>query len=139
MRKIKYILYLVVLLLVSVGCTKAAPPAIPEEALQGSSEIISANPEIEDPEIVVEEDVIKFYMVPAEGQKASQERLRALGEEYLKLLGGYVAGDEFTGPTDESYGGVYDFYDAEIIIEGERGAVLDRGTKAKGDNEIKWE
>ena len=132
------ILIVVTTLIATVGCTKA-PPEISDEALQGSTDIIKANPEIMDPEIVVEDDLLKFYMVPTEGEGASKERLRQIGVDYLKLLGGYVVGDELTAPTEESYGGLYDFYDVEIIFEGDRGTIIDRGTKAKGENEIKWE
>lgn len=140
MHRTKFILCLVSILLLTVGCTNTlAPPLeITEEALEGSSEIISTNPEIDDAEIMVEDGLLKFFIVPEEGQEISQERLRQLGEDYVRLLGGYAAGDEVTGPTEESYGGIYDFYDVEIIIEGERGTFLDRGTKAKGENEIQW-
>jgi hypothetical protein len=139
MKKRTLLIFIIVsTLILTVGCSKA-PPEISDEALQGSTDIIKANPEIMDPEIVVEDDLIKFYMVPTEGEDASKERLRQIGVDYLKLLGGYVAGDELTAPTDESYGGLYDFYDVEIIFEGDRGTVIDRGTKAKGENEINWE
>ena len=137
MRKFAYI-FLLVLLLLSVGCT-AAPPEIPEEALQGSTELISANADIEDPEIIVEDDEITFYIVPAEGLDLSQDRLREVAMDYVKILAGYVATDEMSGPSEESYGGIYDYYDVEIIIEGERGAVQDKGSMAKGENQIQWQ
>ena len=138
MRKSAYILLLVLLLILSVSCT-AAPPEIPEEALQGSSELISANADIDDPEIIVEDDLITFYLVPAEGLDVSQDRLREVVVDYVKILAGYVATDEMPGPSEESYGGIYDYYDIEIIVEGERGAVLDKGTMAKGENQIQWQ
>lgn len=136
MRKFAYI-FLLVLLLLSVGCT-AAPPEIPEEALQGSTELISANADIEDPEIIVEDDEITFYIVPAEGFDVSLDRLREVAVDYVKLLGGYVATEEIPGPSEESYGGIYDYYDVEIIIEGERGTVLDKGTMEKDEKQIQW-
>lgn len=138
MRKINFIVYLVIILSILVSCSPA-PPEISEEALTGSAELINANPEIEDPEVIVEDDTLKFYIVPAEGQEVSEERLKELGLDFVKLLGGYVSGDEMAGPSDESYGEIYDYYDVEIIVEGERGAVLYRGTKVKGEAEVQWE
>ncbi|WFA08526.1 hypothetical protein [Tissierella sp. Yu-01] len=138
MRKIKFIAYLAIIFSILVSCSPA-PPKIPEEALTGSAELIDANPEIEEPEIIVEDDTLKFYLIPAEGQEESEERLKQLGVDFMKLLGGYVSSDEIAGPSDESYGEIYDYYNVEIIVEGERGAVLYRGIKAKGESEIQWE
>ncbi len=138
MRKINFIVYLVIILSILAGCA-GNRPEIPEEALTGSADLINANPEIEDPEIIVEDDTLKFYLVPAEGQEESEERLKQLGIDFVKLLGGYVSGDELAGPSDESYGDIYDYYNVEIIVEGERGAVLYKGTKAKGEAEVQWE
>ena len=156
MRKEISVFLIIVLLIGLIGCNPAKPetpgtpeapgtpvtpeiPGISEDALTGSAELINANPEIENPEIIVEDDALKFYMVPVEGQEASGERLKQLGIDFMKILAGYVANEELAGPSGESYGQLYDYYDAEIIVEGERGAVLYRGRKAKGETDIKWE
>ena len=99
-----------------MSCAKE-PPEISEKAIQGSK-LISANADIEDAEIIVEDDEITFYIVPAEGLDVSLDRLREVAVDYVKLLGGYVATEEIPGPSEESYGGIYDYYDVEIIIEG---------------------
>ncbi|MDD2446727.1 MAG: hypothetical protein PHY91_03430 [Tissierellia bacterium] len=138
MRKFACILLLVLLLVLFVSCT-AAPPEIPEEALQGSTELISSNTDIEDPEIIVEDDMITFYLVPGQGLDVSEDRLREVGTDYLKILAGYVATEEMSGPSEESYGGIYDYYNVEIIIEGQRGAILHKGTMGKGENQIQWQ
>ena len=137
MRRFAYVFLLVLLLVLFVSCAKE-PPEIPEKAIQGSTELISANADIEDAEIIVEDDEITFYIVPAEGFDVSLDRLREVAVDYVKLLGGYVATEEIPGPSEESYGGIYDYYDVEIIIEGERGTVLDKGTMEKDEKQIQW-
>lgn len=137
MKKILYILCSVLVLASLAGCTSKRPE-ISEEALVGSAQIIESNAEIDDAEVIVEKNKIKLYIAPLD-VSASDERLRELGVDFMKILGGYTAGDELEAPTEESYGELYDYYDAEIIIEGEHGAVLDKATKAKGKNEIIWQ
>ena len=36
-------------------------------------------------------------------------------------------------------GEIYDYYNVEIIIEGEKGEVLDKGTMSRGEHEVKWQ
>lgn len=138
MRKSLYVILLVLVSILFVGCT-ASLPELRSEAVEGATELIDANPDIDDPEIVLEDDLIKFYFAQGEGLTVSQDRLRQLGIDYVKLLAGYVATDEIAGPSEDSYGQIYDYYDVEIIIEGERGEVLDTGIMKKGKHEIQWQ
>lgn len=136
--KIKQIiLYAVIFLIIGAGCT-AKRPEISEEALIGSAQLMEANQEIEDAEIIVEGNKIKFYLVPMEELDVPQERMRELGEDFLKFLGGYVANEELLGPSEDSYGQIFDYYDVEIVIEGHR-TVLDKGTMTKASNQLIWQ
>lgn len=94
--------------------------------------------EIEDAEVIVDENKLKFYLVPSEDLDITQERMRELGEDFLKFLGGYVANEDLLGPSEESYGQIYDYYDVEIVIEGYR-TILDKGTMKKATNQLIWE
>ncbi|MBC8587525.1 hypothetical protein [Paratissierella segnis] len=136
MKKILYILCVTLALVSLAGCTSR--PEISEEALGGSAQILESNVEVDDAEIIVEKNKIMFYIAPLD-VSSSDERLRELGVDFVKVLGGYTAGEELEAPTEEYYGELYDYYDVEIIIEGEHGAVLDKATKAKGKNEIVWQ
>lgn len=136
--KIKQIiLYAVIFLIIGAGCT-AKRPEISEEALIGSAQLMEANQEIEDAEVILDENKLKFYLLPSENLDVPKERIRELGEDFLKFLGGYVANEELLGPSEESYGQIYDYYDAEIVIEGYR-EILDIGTMTKASNKIVWE
>lgn len=137
MRKLSYIFCIAIVLVSFVGCTPKRPE-ISEQALVGSAQIIEGNAEIKDAEVVVEKGKIMLYIVPTD-ESVSKERLRELGIDFMKLLAGYTAGDELSGPTEESYGGIYDYYDVEVIVEGEHGSVVDKGTKDKGKSEIVWQ
>ena len=135
MRKL-LILYIVVIIILSVGCT-VNRPEINDESLKGSAQIMESNEEIEEAEVIIEKDEINFYIVPSNDQ-VPRERLRELSANFLKVLSGYTASEDLLGPSDESFGEIYDYYDVEIIIEGYR-EVLDKGNKDKGDPEIQWE
>ncbi len=137
MRKLLYIFCIVIVLVLFVGCTSKRPE-ISEQALAGSAQIIKGNGEVKDTEVIVDESTIKFYMVPTD-ESVSKERLRELGLDFIKVLAGYTVNEELSGPTEESYGEIYDYYNIEIIVEGEHGAVLDKATKAKGKNEVIWQ
>lgn len=137
-RKLLITIILVMCIFI-ISCSTTAPPVISEEALSGSTELILTNPQIEDAEVIVENDKLKFYIVKNKEIDMSQDELRKLGEDYVRLLGGYTANDEIKGPTGESYGEIYEFYDLEIYIEGERGALIGKGIKTKNENNIKWE
>lgn len=138
MVKKRIIILCATLILIIITACIVNRPEISEEALTGSAELMEGNQEIEEAEIILEENKLKFYMVPTEDMEVSQERLRELGADFLRFLGGYVANEELLGPSEESYGGIYDFYDAEIIVEGFR-EVLDKGTMKKASNKIIWE
>lgn len=136
--KIRRIIFYVALFLIIITGCNANRPEIPEEALLGSAQLVETNQEIEEAEVILEENRIKFYLVPTEDTEVSQKRIRELAVDFLKFLGGYVANEDLSGPSDESYGQIYDYYDVEIVIEGFR-EVLDRATMKKGSNEIVWE
>lgn len=137
MKKLHYVIFIAMLLILMVACTPKMP-VISDESLTGSAQIIEGFTEIEEAEVIVEEGKINFYMVPKD-EEVTKERLRELGSDFLKILSGYTQGDDLEGPTEDSYGGIYDYYDAEIIVEGYRGAILERGIKDKGKNEINWQ
>ena len=137
MVKKRIIILCAALILIIITACNLNRPEIPEEALLGSAQLMEANQEIEDAEVILDENKLKFYLVPSENLDIPQERIRELGEDFLKFLGGYVANEELLGPSEESYGQIYDYYDVEIIVEESR-EILDRGIMEKGSNEVVW-
>jgi len=165
MKKLLLVLCISILIVLSVGCSSNAPEVSPEdnqkgsqevspekkpevnqgdssqiseESLTGSAKVVEMYGEIENAEVTIENNKISFYLTPTD-QEISKERLRELSIIFLKALSGYTVNDGLQGPTDESYGQIYDYYDVEMIVEGDRGEVLYTGTKANGENEIKWQ
>ncbi len=141
MKRLLLVLCIIILTISSAACNAnntKPKPEISEETLTGSASIIERYAEIKDPEVIVEDDTIYFYIRPS-GEEVSKEKLRQIGIDFMKALAGYTVDDDLKGPTEESYGEIYDYYNVEIIVEGERGTVLDKGTMSSGENEIKWQ
>jgi len=111
---------------------------IPEQALNGSARIVEMYGEIEDAETIVEDNKITFYLVTG-SQEVSKERLKELSILFIKALSGYTVDYGLQGPSDESYGEIYDYNDAKIMVKNKKDEVIYTGTKAKGKNEIKWQ
>ena len=137
MVKKRIIILCAALILIIITACNLNRPEIPEEALLGSAQLMEANQEIEDAEVILDENKLKFYLVPSENLDIPQERIRELGEDFLKFLGGYVANEELLGPSEDSFGEIYDYYDVEIVIEGYR-EIPDKGTMKKASNQLTW-
>lgn len=137
MRKFVLLLCIIMTMVLNSSCTSKRPE-ISEEALTEGAEAIEMYDEIKDAEVMVENNKIYFYILP-ESEDVPKERLRELSILFLKALSGYTVNEELKGPTDKSYGEIYDYYNVEITVEGYRGAVIDKGIKDKGQNEVKWQ
>ncbi len=159
MKKLLFPLCIILMLTLSIGCSRnenpdnttpdnnVAPdnnvtpgnaPQIEEEALTGSAGIIEKYEEIEYAEAYIENNKLVLYLIPA-NKDVSKEKLREIGISFLKALSGYTVNEGLTGPSEESYGEIYDYYDVEILIEGENGTIIDKGIKPKKENEVKWQ
>ncbi len=114
------------------------PPNITEEAFTGSASIIERYEEIKYAEAYIKNNKLNLYLIPV-NRNIPKERVREIGVFFLKTLSGYTVDVGLKGPSDESYGEIYDYYDVEILIEGEDGTIIDKGTKEKRQNQIKWQ
>jgi len=137
MKKLLLILCVVMLIIPSVSCSPKRPE-ISEHALTGSAQLIENYGEIEYAEAFIEKNKLILYLIPV-NEEVPKERVREIGTLFLKALSGYTVNEGLKGPTDESYGEIYDYYNVEILVEGENGTIIDKGTKSKGKNEIKWQ
>ena len=137
MKKLIIILCIIMFVIPSVSCSPNRPE-ISEEVLTGSAQIIENYGEIEYAEAFMEKNKVILYLIPV-NEEVPKERVREIGVLFLKALSGYTVSEGLEGPTDESYGEIYDYYNVEIQVEGENGTIIDKGTKRKGNNEIKWQ
>ena len=137
MVKKRIIILCAALILIIITACNLNRPEIPEKALLGSAQLMEANQEIEDAEVIIDENKLKFYLLPSDDLDIPQKRMRELGEDFLKFLGGYVANEELLGLSENSYGQIYDYYDVEIVIEGYR-TILDKGIMKKASNQLTW-
>ena len=138
MKKILIITIISLLLIITSSCTPAEPPEIQENWLTVSAEVLKMNIEVDDAEIIRDGGKLSFYIVPSGEREVSIDRMRELGIDFLKIFAGYAVDGDIAGPTDDSLGEIYDYYDVEIIVEGPT-TVLEKGTKARGSKEIIWE
>ncbi|MBU5676510.1 hypothetical protein KQI88_08780 [Alkaliphilus sp. MSJ-5] len=153
MKKLLFLLCIILFLAFGIGCVRnenpdnvvpdnnvvpGKTPNITEETLTGSASIIEKYKEIEYAEAYVENNKLILYLIPI-NKDVPKERVREIGISFLKALSGYTVNEGLKGPTDESYGEIYDYYNVEILVEGENGTIIDKGTKSKGKNEIKWQ
>lgn len=159
MKKLLFPLCIILMLALSIGCSRnenpdnvvpdknVAPdnniapgktPQIKEEAFTGSASIIEKYEEIKYAEAYIENNKLTLYLIRA-NKDVSKEKLREIGISFLKALSGYTVNEGLKGPSDESYGEIYNYYDVEILIEGENGTIIDKGTKSKKENEVKWQ
>lgn len=137
MKKLLIILCIIMFIISSISCSPKKPE-ISEEALAGSAQLIENYGEIDYAEAFIENNKLILYLIPV-NEKVPKERVREIGALFLKALSGYTVNEGIKGPTDESYGEIYDYYDVEILVEGENRTITDKGTKRKGKNEIKWQ
>ncbi|QUH19164.1 hypothetical protein [Alkaliphilus sp. B6464] len=137
MKKLLLTLCVVMLIISSVRCSPKRPE-ISEETLTGSAQLIENYGEIDYAEAFIEKNKLILYLIPV-NEEVPKERVREIGVLFLKALSGYTVNEGLKGPTDESYGEIYDYYNTEILVEGENGTIIDKGTKSKGKNEVKWQ
>lgn len=137
MKKLLIALCIIMVIIPSVSCSPNRPE-ISEEALTGSANVIEKYEEIEYAEAYIEKNKLILYLIPI-NEEVSKERVREIGISFLKALSGYTVDEGLKGPSDESYGEIYDYYNTEILVEGKNGTIIDKGTKSKKENEVKWQ
>ena len=137
MRKFLSVLCIMMLIVLCVSCSPSKPE-ISEEALTGSAHIIQKYEEIDYAEAYIEKNKLILYLMPV-NEEVPKERVREIGIHFLKALSGSTVNDGLKGPSDESYGEIYDYYNTEILVEGKDGTIIDKGTKSKKENEVKWQ
>ncbi|MGX8795530.1 hypothetical protein ACR6HW_05395 [Fusibacter sp. JL298sf-3] len=118
--------------------TKTYP--ITEDMMAVAYGSISKLIEVADAEVIPQEDTLGIVIIVKGG--TDEDRSKEIAELYLKSLSGAAAAtyDDLTGPTDESLGTLYDFYELIVVVgttKDEKDAIA-KGTKVKGAGKIYW-
>lgn len=116
--------------------TDRIPPEIPDKYLDASAKAAEKNPATEVAEVLYENGAVTLNLVVKPG--TSQDVITTIAEDMLRTLGGLMTSEGLKGPADESYGELYTFYSAEIIVADSMEQAVTSGSLVKNSNEIKW-
>lgn len=91
-------------------------------------------------DIIPQEDTLGIAIIVTAG--TTEERAKEIADIYLKSLGGAGAAtyNDLTGPTEDTYGSLYDYYEIIVVVGYSKEPVdtLAKGTKTKGAKKLFW-
>jgi len=116
-------------------------PSIPQQAIDESVVFMRGEVLVKDAAIAIKgRDVVLSLIV---NRATNEETARRLGDNFVRFLAGAVnrwSDDERLNkrPTKDYYGGLWDHYNAHIVVAFDANTVFQRGTKSRRAASIEW-
>ena len=119
---------------------EAPPPVVPQEAIDEAIAFIEQELLVRDAAILIEDRQIVLAL--AVNRAITESAARQLGENFLRFFSGAASrwsdDERITPPISDSYGGLWDHYDAQIIIAFDADTVFQQGAMVRGASRITW-
>ena len=141
--KRKYFLVVLVLILAILlsGCSggeKKVFPNISQEAIQMAIDQIVQFEYVKDAAVTIKDKTISLAVVTS--PLVSKNYAKDVGENFVRLFGTFtaVADNDLEAPTNDSYGGIYEYYDLLICVGTGADNIIVSGAKVTGAKRISW-
>lgn len=110
---------LFILTIITTGCgggEKKVLPKISQEAIQMAIDQIMQSDYVKDAAITIKEETISLAIIVS--PLTSKNYAKDVGESFVRLFGSFTAvtDSELEAPTNDSYGGIYEYYDLLICV-----------------------
>jgi hypothetical protein len=145
-RKYFFIVLFLILAMFLVGCgggEKKVLPNISQEAIQMAIDQIVQFEHVKDAAVTIKDKTISLAVVTS--PLVNKNYAKDVGESFVRLFGTFaaVADSELEAPTNDSYGGIYEYYDYEyydllICVGTGTDNIIVSGAKVTGAKRISW-
>jgi len=130
-----------VLTIMTTGCgggEKKVLPEISQEAIQMAIDQIMQLEYVEDAAVTIKDRTISLAVVTS--PLASKNYAKDVGESFVRLFGTFTAvtNIELEAPTNDNYGGIYEYYDLLICVGTRTDNIIVSGAKVTGAEHISW-
>lgn len=127
------------------GCTSGEEdkvlPEIPDEAIGMAKDQIKGD-SVGDTSIDIDKEKKEIVLAVIVSHSANEIFAKDVGERFARLLSSFTSAlnkdIDLKGPTNESLGEIYDYYDLHIIVGTGPNNVIVHGAKAKGSRVLVW-
>lgn len=118
--------------------TKAFP--VTDDMIEVANNEIRLLNDVVDGNTIPQESTLGIAIIVKPG--TTEERAKEISDKYVRSLAGAAAAtyQELSGPTEESLGSLYDYYELVIVVGYSKAPedTLAKGTKTKGAKKIYW-
>lgn len=140
-RKCFFIILFLVLAIFLSGCSggeKKVLPNISQEAIQMAIDQIVQFEYVKDAAVTIKDKTISLAVVTS--PMVSKNYAKDVGESFVRLFGTFtaVADSELEAPTNDGYGGIYEYYDLLICVGTGTDNIIVSGAKVTGARRISW-
>ena len=130
-----------VLTIMTTGCgggEKKVLPEISQEAIQMAIDQIVQSEYVKDAAVTIKDRTISLAVVTS--PLVSKNYAKDVGESFVRLFGSFTAvtDSELEAPTNDSYGGIYEYYDLLICVGTGTDNIIVSGAKVTGAKYISW-
>jgi len=141
-KKIVYVGLIFLLTIILMGCSSEKEkvlPKISDEAIEMAKDQIKGD-FVGDTSIQIDDDKIILTIIVS--PSANEDFSKDVGERFARLLASFTSVTnkdvDLEGPTNESLGEIYDYYDLQIIVGSGPENVIVRGAKSSGSRVLVW-
>lgn len=144
MKKLTVILLVIlfsVLTIMTTGCgggEKKVLPEISQEAIQMAIDQIVQSEYVKDAAVTIKDKTISLAVITS--PLVSENYAKDVGESFVRLFGSFTAvtDSELEAPTNDSYGGIYEYYNLLIYVGTGTDNIIVSGAKVTGARHISW-
>ncbi|NLW25284.1 MAG: hypothetical protein GXY91_08655 [Clostridia bacterium] len=139
-RKILVTSIFVLFLITACSANDELPENISKVAIDKSIEIIEENELVKDAALIYRSNLNMLIFAIQTYEKINSETAKELGETFIRSFGEQIALEKnFSFPTEQSFGGIYNIYDLLIVVGTGSDDFLLKGRKYTEDLKISWE
>ena len=140
-RKCFFVILFLILAIFLSGCSggeKKVLPKISQEAIQMAIDQIVQFEYVKDAAVTIKDKTISLAVVTS--PLVSKNYAKDVGENFVRLFGTFtaVADNDLEAPTNDSYGGIYEYYDLLICVGTGADNIIVSGAKVTGAKRISW-
>jgi len=117
--------------------TDREAPEIPTKYLIAAAKAAEKNPASEYADLTVDGTHITMSLIVKPG--TSQGEIEAMAAEMTRTLGGLMTSENLKGPDDSSFGELYTFYAATVLVTDTLDQELGSGELMKNEPRFEWE